>query len=238
MPIRGGTRVVYQSFIVRTLCVVLVASFGMLPKETEGSWATPSSLKVAFFGDQGTSTAVLELINREKADAAFALGDFDYQHDPDGWDGRITAVLWADFPVFGVIGNHDITKWPQYKQKLEERLAKVPGARCDGDYGVKAVCNYASLFFVLSGAGTLDMGHTEFIQEKLQDNGGAICRICAWHKNQQAMQVGAKEDEVGWGPYEACLAEGAIIATAQRAYLPPHEDLDQHRDSDCRPGLT
>src|SRR5213076_3091200 len=35
-----------------------------------------------------------------------------------------------------------------------------------------------------------------------------------WHKNQQAMQVGDKDDEMGWRVYETCKDHGAIIATA------------------------
>ena len=39
-------------------------------------------------------------------------------------------------------------------------------------------------------------------------------KICVWHKNQRAMQVGDKSNEVGWDAYEACRGGGAIIATA------------------------
>src|SRR5439155_857100 len=39
-------------------------------------------------------------------------------------------------------------------------------------------------------------------------------KICSWHKNQNAMQVGGKSDEMGWAVYETCKDLGAIIATA------------------------
>ena len=66
---------------------------------------------------------------------------------------------------------------------------------------------------ILSGAGTKGSGHTSYIRDQLA-NDSSTWRICAWHKDQRLMQVGAKQDEVGWGPYEECRKGGAIIATA------------------------
>jgi hypothetical protein len=40
-----------------------------------------------------------------------------------------------------------------------------------------------------------------------------IWKICNWHQNQQAMQVGNKTDEMGWDVYETCREHGAIIQT-------------------------
>ena len=40
-----------------------------------------------------------------------------------------------------------------------------------------------------------------------------IWKVCAWHKNQHALQVGGKDDEMGWGVYESCRQMGALIET-------------------------
>jgi hypothetical protein len=48
-------------------------------------------------------------------------------------------------------------------------------------------------------------------------------RICAWHKNQQDMQVGGKTNETGWTSYETCRQKGAIIATGhEHSYSRTH----------------
>jgi hypothetical protein len=141
------------------------------------------------------------------------LGDFDYQHNPNAWDDMLTESLGSDFPVFAVVGNHDKRAWPRYRQKLLQRAASIEGASCEGDYGVNAHCTYQGLSFVLSGAGTMGSGHAGFIESRFAAD-ASIWRICAWHKNQRAVQIGGKGDEVGWGPYEACRRAGAIIATA------------------------
>jgi PKD domain/Calcineurin-like phosphoesterase len=180
---------------------------------------TAPNLKVAFIGDQGHGTgalAVLRLIRDEGADMVLHQGDFDYHDNPTQWDDTITSVLGANFPYFASVGNNDASKFygtGGYQQKLAQRLARVPGATCTGDLGVNSSCRYQGLFFVLSGAGTLGSGHEAYLRQELAaDN--SIWRICSWHKNQKAMQIGGKWDEVGWGPYEACRELGAIIATA------------------------
>ena len=122
-------------------------------------------------------------------------------------------MLGVSFPYFASVGNHDRVEWGGYQQKLVERLARIiPGATCAGDYGVNSACSYQGLFFILSGAGTLGTAHDTYIRDQLaQDN--SIWRICSWHKNQRAMQVGGRRDEVGWEPYEECRKGRAIIAT-------------------------
>jgi hypothetical protein len=53
----------------------------------------------------------------------------------------------------------------------------------------------------------------EFISEELASD-DSLWRICAWHKNMNAMQVGRHPDATGLGVYEECHKGGAIIATA------------------------
>ena len=177
---------------------------------------TPPGFKVAFIGDQGLGSSdsipVLELILNEGADMVLHQGDFDYNDDPDAWDNQINGVLGPDYPYFASIGNHDTSAWPGYQQKLIDRLALIDGATCTGDIGVKSSCTYKGLFFILSGAGTKGTGHATYIKDEMaQDN--SIWRICSWHKNMKAMQVGGKSDSTGWEVYEECRIAGAIIAT-------------------------
>lgn len=177
---------------------------------------TPPNFKVAFIGDQGLEAnpeAVLQLISGEAADMVLHQGDFDYADNPDAWDAQINAILGPSFPYFATVGNHDVSAWAGYQQKLLTRLAQIPGATCLGDYGVAAACTYQGLFFILSGVGTRGSDHATYIRDQLA-NDQSVWRICSWHKNQNAMQVGGKGNEVGWGPYEECRKGGAIIATA------------------------
>lgn len=176
---------------------------------------TPENFKVAFIGDQGLggdSESVLTLINNENVDMVLHQGDFDYADNPNAWDNQINTFL-PGIPYFASVGNHDVAQWSSYQQKLQDRLNNIPGAVCTGDLGVKSSCHYQGLFFILSGVGTLGTGHDTYIQNELAAD-DSVWSICSWHKNQNAMQVGGKTDEVGWGVYEACKDGGAIIVTA------------------------
>jgi hypothetical protein len=177
---------------------------------------TVPNLKIAFLGDQGNgsnASAVLQLIKNEGAHAVIHSGDFDYADNPTAWDNLITSVLGASYPYFGSVGNHDVSAWPGYQQKLAARLALVPDATCVGDLGVKSACYFRGLFFLLDGAGTMGSGHDLYLRDQLAaDN--SVWSVCSWHKNQRAMQIGGKSDEVGWEPYEECRKGGAVIATA------------------------
>src|SRR5262245_19200613 len=166
-----------------------------------GSTSTEPNLKVAIIGDQGSgpqAKAVLRLIRSEGADMVLHVGDFDYQDDPALWDATITEILGADFPYFGLVGNHDVDHWggdDGYQAKLRQRLERISGAECTGDLGVKSSCRYRGLFFILSGAGTMGSGHESYIRQQLEAD-GSTWRIVAWHKNQMEMQVGGKKSEV------------------------------------------
>ncbi|MDH3617441.1 MAG: Ig-like domain-containing protein [Nitrosopumilus sp.] len=188
--------------------------------------ATPSNFKVAFIGDQGyyedDAELVLQLIASENTDMVLHQGDFDYNQSPNDWDTMITDELGLNFPYFASVGNHDLEldQWPNYQQKLQERLDRIDGAECTGDLGNKSSCHYQGLFFILSGVGTIGSGtsgvilseHISYIQNELaQDE--SIWSLCTWHKNHQLMQVGGKGTEVSMEVYDACREGGAIIAT-------------------------
>ena len=204
-----------------------------LQSPSAGSHQASQSVTVAFIGDQGSgrnARSVLRLIKAEGADLVLHQGDFDYGNDPDGWDSFITEILGADFPYFAAVGNHDTKRWfgPNgYQAKLQKRLSRISGVRCIGELGVRSACHYRGLFFILSGAGTIpkrpdDPDHIAFIRDQLATT-EVIWRICAWHKNQDTMQVGSKTSDVGWAPYEECRRGGAIVATGhEHSYSRTH----------------
>ena len=196
---------------------------------------------MAIIGDQGSggnAQAVLRLIRAEGADLALHVGDFDYEDNPERWDAAITSILGANFPYFGLVGNHDVDRWGGpggYQAKLKQRLQRIAGADCSGDLGVKSACRYRGLFFILSGAGTMGSGHEAYIRQQLEAD-RSTWRIGAWHKNQQEMQVGGKKSEVGWGPYEACRDLGAIIATGHEHSYSRTKTLVDLRNPRVDPG--
>ena len=199
----------------------------------------PEPLTVAFIGDQGLTAearAVLRMIKAEEADLVLLLGDLDYVDDPLAWDAMITEELGADFPLLVAVGNHDTKRWygPAGYQDLQEaRLARLPDVDCRGELGVRSACTFRGLFFILSGVGTIPEvpdhpEHVEFLRDQLVQ-ADAIWRICAWHQNQTLMQVGGKENDVGWQAYEVCREGGAIVATAhEHSYSRTHlmDDFD------------
>ena len=180
---------------------------------------TAPGLKVAFFGDQGirpTARAVLAMVLREHADAVIHLGDFAYDDGtPAQWEAQLQSVLGPDFPYFAAVGNHDVANWAGphgFAELLRARLARIPDARCEGEYGVDASCTFRGLQFVLSGVGTWGSDHEAFLNQALARS-DALHRLCIWHKNQHDMQAGAKTDEVGWLAYRICQQHGAPIFT-------------------------
>jgi 3',5'-cyclic AMP phosphodiesterase CpdA len=217
---------------VALVAAILVACTPAADGTGDGA-AAPTPLTVAFIGDQGLTSearAVLELIEAEGADLVLHLGDLDYADDPAAWDAMITDALGADFPLFVAIGNHDEQRWygpSGYQERQEARLARVPEATCRGELGVRAACTFRGLFFILSGIGTMpkvpdDPEHVDYLRDQLA-RADAIWRVCAWHRNQRLMQVGGKDDDVGWQPYEACREGGAIVATAhEHSYSRTH----------------
>src|SRR5207245_10599884 len=73
--------------------------------------------------------------------------------------------------------------------------------------GLKMVC------VGQEGTSAGDSIYARYRQDQLATD-DHIWRICSWHKNQNAMQVGDKHDAMGWRVYETCKDLGAIIATA------------------------
>src|SRR5438046_10676097 len=85
-----------------------------------------------------------------------------------------------------------------YAKFLKARMARF-GVRPDGpdlDDQMYSVA-YRGLRLVFVGEGGVragDKAYAPYIQRQLATD-GHIWKICSWHKNQQAMQVGEKDDE-------------------------------------------
>lgn len=187
---------------------------GMAPPDG----ATDEDLLVALVGDQGAGAdtkAVYALMVAEAADMVILLGDFDYEDDPALWASEMNEVLGDDFPVFGVIGNHDVDAWSGYRAVLEQRLQDTPGAACEGELGVAASCTYRGLHFVLSGLGVegSDADHEAHIAGALAAD-ASLWSLCAVHKNMRDLQAGDKPDDLTWAALQTCQDAGAIVAMA------------------------
>ncbi|ORZ40093.1 hypothetical protein BCR44DRAFT_71055 [Catenaria anguillulae PL171] len=187
----------------------------------------PPNTRIAFLGDQGLtphSSLVLSMIRDWRADAAVALGDFDYADDPHAWDSLINSTMGPAFPFIGVIGNHDIAKWngPDGYAEIIARRIHRSGLECSGNLGTSMECNVHGVHMVFSGVGTFGTGHEQDIRARL-GRSQAAWKVCGWHKNQRAFQTGNKPDETGYGVYDACREAGAVVATAhEHAYARTH----------------
>jgi hypothetical protein len=191
---------------------------------------TPENFKVAFFGDQGLgldAVAVLDLVAGEGADAVVHMGDFDYANDPAAWEAQIDATLGADFPYFASAGNHDADSFygpGGYQERLEARMTSL-GIVWDGDLGVQSSFEYGGVFFVLTAPGDFGDGdgfHDLYVRDQLAAS-PHLWRVSGWHRNMNALQVGGKSDDTGWGVYEESRRGGAIVATAhEHSYSRTH----------------
>ena len=177
-------------------------------------FTTEPNLLVAFTGDQGVDSNavfVCELIRDEGADACIISGDFGYSDPVQVWCSLIDQVFPAGFPVFGSVGNHDESAWPEYRSWL---LTRVDGT-WTGDYGVDSSHLFHGLHFILSGAGTMgdNAAHAAYVQAEFGMS-GQIWKLLSMHKQMREMQVGNKSDETGWPIFENAREAGAIIITA------------------------
>ena len=186
------------------------------------------NLKVAFIGDSGNGSdfrRVLQLIKAEGAHMVLHQGDFDYADNARRFFATIDSILGDDFPYFAAVGNHDAGSWRQdcsrrdgcYAKFLKTRMARIGVTPDDPDLDDQMYSvTYRGLKLVFvgeRGARAGDNIYARYIQDQLATD-NHVWKICSWHKNQRAMQVGGKADEMGWRVYETCKDHGAIIATA------------------------
>lgn len=185
---------------------------------------TDANLKVAFIGDSGigpNERAVLKLIQSEGAQVVLHQGDFDYHNNPTAFWSSVDEVLGADFPYFVSVGNHDVAEWPttsrpSYAQYLFDRLKRIgitPDSLQLNNQMYSLVFKGLKIVFVGEERGAGDRVYAPYIKAQLK-NDAHTWKVCSWHRNMNAMQMGDKTDDMGWGVYEACRAYGAIIATA------------------------
>jgi hypothetical protein len=197
---------------------------------------TATPVLVAFIADQGWEPkgsadgprAVLELIRDEGAALVLHQGDLDYLDDPALWIDQIDDVLGPTVPYLASPGNHDTgsgicdcNPWygpDGYGAVLEQRAERL-GISWTGIYGEASSILFSGIRILMVAPGTFGSDpnvypqvYSDYIERELSASSEAW-RICSWHRNQRDMQVGVKQDEVGWGVYEACREGGAIIAT-------------------------
>ena len=210
-------------------------------QSTAGPIPTDAGLKVAFIGDSGDGEnfrRVLGLIKSEGAVMVMHQGDFDYADNPGAFFATIDSILGPDFPYFASVGNHDADRWTAgctdsrtqrllgsllhrgagcYISFLKNRMARIGAVPDDPNLNDEMYAvTYRGLKMVFVGQEGPSYGdgiYAPYLQDQLATD-DHIWRICSWHKNQNAMQVGGKDDEMGWRVYETCKDLGAIIATA------------------------
>jgi hypothetical protein len=181
---------------------------------------TTDGVKVAFTADTGFGQGfknVLTLIKEEKADLVLLQGDFAYQDGKaneyfdimHGQAGILIDESGTPIPVLGSDGNHD--DWSEYMPHFNNQLQAMgvtpTDSLDDAYYGVK--WNGLKMAFLGEDENPKDASYIH----GLFGNETSTWGICSWHKNQEAMQVGGKENEAGWPRYEACREAGALIFT-------------------------
>jgi hypothetical protein len=174
-----------------------------------GEVSTDPNLKIAFVGDTDTGssfTSVLNLIKDEGASAIVVEGDMSYSANPSAWWTAFESVMGSSFPVFISRGNHDDSSWSSYLTKAANHLGGA--TRVAGAHDANYKTTYKGLVIATIKKGDSGSNITPFLSG---DN--HIWKICNWHQNQAAMQIGGKGDEMGWDVYETCRAQGAIIQT-------------------------
>lgn len=224
-----------------TLCsAVLIAgvavfawfSFSRVAIPADGVWPIDRSRAtvVAFVGDHGTeadAVAVLDLIVEQGAQALVSQGDLGYDAPAADFMAMLDARLGKDFPFIPVLGNHDWSERDAYRDLFEARLALTPEVTCDGIIGERSVCTFQDIEV---HAAIPDLSRSEvdgvdaaFLEESLSRS-EAVWKICNWHKNQRAVQLGGKDNDVGWAIYETCQRHGAMIVNGhEHSYGRTHE---------------
>jgi len=192
---------------------------------------------IAFIADQGWEEApgslagpraVLQMIKNEGADLVVHQGDFDYLDNPVAWMAQINQSLGPNYPYLASPGNHDTLRWngsTGYRALLESRATRLNNA-WTGIYGEMSSILFKGVRILMGAPGYFGRSnetYAEYFREQLAVS-EERWRFCGWHANQTLMQTGGKDDEVGWGVYEACREGGAIIGTGHdhvysRTYL-------------------
>lgn len=217
-----------------------------------GTIPTEANLKVAIIGDTGYTSnfrSVLQLIKSEGADLVLHQGDFDYKYDADGFFDFVNAELGSTFPYLGSVGNHDVSSWNTgcsdsdgcyadfFKQRMQSMGVSPDNSDLNDQMYSTTFKGLKMVFVGQNGASTGDNTYAPYIQNQLQ-NDNHIWKICSWHKNQKALQVGGKSDEMGWNVYDNCMNLGAIIATAHEHSYQRTKTLTSMRNQTVDPACS
>lgn len=194
--------------------------------EAEVALATEPNLKVAFIGDTASKAgfrSVLALIKAERADVVLIQGDLTYDGERSrDWFGVIDSEINVlqpgsgaplTIPYFVAKGNHD-DEWPYTGQQLSQRMASWGVTPDDGDPQKRNYAfTYKGLKVVMVDDEETSPSRADYLAARLAGD-NHVWKVCAWHKNMRATNVGAKGNEMPWAAYESCLSAGAIIAQA------------------------
>jgi hypothetical protein len=189
---------------------------GPIPAPAPATVAAAAGLKIAFLGDSGSSEdfrQVLKLVRAEKGDAVVHLGDAIYSEEtPAQFWGAVDGELGHEFPYFLAQGNHDLDQWPAMAAHAFAHV-QASGAvtEATSQLDPRLDVRYRGVSLTLLGQEARDDDPRRIIERFSRDP--HIWKICAWHKNQEKLQVGGKGNEMGWGVYESCRRMGAMIQT-------------------------
>lgn len=205
---------------------------------------TEPNLKVAYIGDTGAGSnykAVLNLIKAENVDFVVHNGDFDYQNNASVFFTALDSVLGAGYPYYFVSkGNHDTGDWTDYAAEFKKRWDTTGAVIDDPNLNDEMwTLTFKGLQMVMVGQNGNNAAFASFINSKLTGD-NHIWKMCNWHKNQNAMQLGTKSNEMGWDVYENCRKLGAVIATGHEHSYSRTFTLtnmtSQVVDTTCHPG--
>jgi hypothetical protein len=126
------------------------------------------------------------------------------------WPGSTATVT---IPYFVSKGNHD-DDWPTVLGPgLKNRLANWGITPEHNDPTTKnyAIVHRGLKVVMVDDDETTSPSRAEYVNQRLSGD-NHLWKICSWHKNQRATNVGPKTDEMGWQIYENCRTHGAIVA--------------------------
>jgi len=140
-------------------------------------------------------------------------GDTDYGQQPAAFWSTVDSELGHDYPYFLIVGNHEIPEWPGYAAHLMQHMDAINVPIQDPSQTERFSASYMGIRMVFVGQRDNENAEkAQYILSELDDDDPSW-KLCNWHKNQTAMQVGGKGNEMGWEVYENCRLKGAIILT-------------------------
>ena len=221
---------VLAGFSLDWVSVVTAGQLGSVPNFRSATGiATPPNFKVAFVADTDDRSGqreVLDLIRRERADLVLHQGDFSYDRGPTpAWINGIDETLGSDFPYLGSDGNHDT--WRRYIPFFRDRLRRM-GLDPD-DLPSRSRGNYSTVYEGLKLVFTRERGDGDYVTEQLA-NDDHIWKICSWHRNRRATNVGPYGNEASASSYRACFAAGAMVAQGHSHTYSPSKTISNFDD--------